>query len=146
VEFLTTQQLPANWSRAKRQKVRVNSRHFTIVRHRLFRRETDGILCRCVAVTEVPTIVEACHNSVCSGHFSGQLTGQNILRAWYFWPTLFRDVHAHVRKCDACHHYTRNDLRMEKKLPVSLLLVPFEKWGIDYLERCTQNPLMVWPT
>ena len=28
-----------------------------------------------VSDIEVPTILEACHDSACGGHFSGQLTG-----------------------------------------------------------------------
>ena len=81
---------------------------------------------------EVSDILTSCHDSACGGHFSGQLTGQKILRTRYFWPTLFKDSHAHVRKCDACQRYARNDLRIEMPLRVSLPLVHFEKWGIDY--------------
>ena len=102
VEFLTTQQLPDDWSKEERRKVRENSQKFAVMGHRLFRRGTDGVLRRCVAATEVPTILEACHDSACGGHFSGQLTGKKKLRAGYYWPSLFRDVHEHVRKCDAC--------------------------------------------
>ena len=63
--------------------------------------------------TEVEDILIACHDSACGGHFSGQFTGQKILRAGYFWPTLFKDAHDYVRKCDACQRYARNDLQME---------------------------------
>ena len=38
VEFLTIQQLPDNWTREERRKVRVNSRHFAVVDNRLFKR------------------------------------------------------------------------------------------------------------
>jgi transposase InsO family protein len=133
VEFLTTQTLPEEWSKEERRKVRVNSRHFMVLGHRLFRRRTDGLLRRCVSATEVPSILLACHDSACGGHFSGQLTGQKILRAGYFWPTLFKDSHDYVKKCDVWQRYARNDLRMEMPLHVSLPLVPFEKWGIDYV-------------
>ena len=84
VEFLTTQTLPKEWSKEKRRKVRINSRHFMVLGHRLFRRGTDGLLRRYVSATEVPSILLACHDSACGGHFSGQLTGQKILRAGYF--------------------------------------------------------------
>jgi len=133
VEFLTTHKLPKEWTKEERRKVRVNSRQFVVVGHRLFRRGSDGILRRCVSKTEVEAILIACHDSACGGHFSGQLTGQKILRAGYFWPTLFKDAHDYVRKCDACQRYARNDLRMEMPLHVSLPLIPFEKWGIDYV-------------
>ena len=72
---------------------------------------------------EVSDILEASHDSACGG----QLTGQKILRASYFWPTLFKDSHDYVRKCNACQRYTRNDLRMETSLHVSLSLIIFDK-------------------
>ena len=70
----------------------------------------------------MPDILTSCHDSACGGHFSGQLTGQKILRVGYFWLTM-----AHVNKCDACQRYARNDLRMEMPLHISLPSVPFEK-------------------
>ena len=133
VEFLTTQQLTGELTREERRKIRVNSRHYTVIGHRLFRRGMDGILRRCVSEVEAPSTLAACHDSACGGHFSGLLTGQKVLRAGYFWPELFKDAKEYVSKCDACQRYARNDLRMEMPLHVSLPLVPFEKWGIDYV-------------
>ena len=146
VEFLTTQQLPTEWTKEEKRKVRVNSRHFAVIGNRLFRRGADTILRRCISQVEVPDILEACHDSACGGHFSGQLTGQKILRAGYFWPTLFQDSHDYVRKCDACQRYARNDLRMEMPLHISLPLVPFEKWGIDYVGEVHPHSSRGWPT
>ena len=139
VEFLTTRRLPAEWTKDERRKVGVNSRHFAVICNRLFRKGADGILRRCVSEAEVPDILTSCHDSACGGHFSRQLTGQKILRAGYFWPTLFKKSHAYVRKCDACQRYARNDLRMEMPLHISLPLVPFEKWGIDYVGPVRPN-------
>ena len=133
MEFLTTQRLPVEWTKEARKKVRVNSRHFAVIGNRLFRRGAYGILRRCVSEAEVPNILTSCHDSACRGHFSGQLTGQKILRAGYFWPTLFKDFYAYVRKCDDCERYAQNDLKMEMPLHISLPLVPFEKWEIDYV-------------
>ena len=63
----------------------------------------------------------------------GILTGQKVLRVGYYWPDLFRDAHSYVKRCDACQRYARNDLHMERSLHVSLPLVPFEKWSVDYI-------------
>ena len=102
--------------------------------HRLFRRGSDGLLRGCVYKTKVQSILFACHDSACcSGHFSGQLTCQKILMTGYFWPTLFQDAHDYVKNCDVCQMYAWNDLRMEMPLHVSIPLVPFEKWSIDYV-------------
>ena len=133
VKFLTTHKLPKEWTEEKKRKVRVNRRQFVVLDHRLFKRGSDGLLRRWVSKTEVQSTLIACHDSACGGHFSGQLTGQKILRAGSFWPTLFKDAHDYVIICNACQRYARNDLRMEMPQHVSLPLVPFEKWGIDYM-------------
>ena len=132
-EFLQTQQLPDSLSKHDRRKVRVNSRHFALVGGRLYRRGVDEVLRRCVGPAEIPAILSACHDSACGGHFSGILTGQKALRAGYFWPNLFCDAHDYAKRCDACQRYACNDLHMSLPLYVSLSLVPFEKWGIDYI-------------
>ena len=70
-EFLSTQAFPTNLDRNERHKIRVNSTNFAIIANKLYRRGIDGILRRCVDYTEVPDILEACHDSACGGHFSG---------------------------------------------------------------------------
>jgi hypothetical protein len=95
VKFLTTQKLSGEWTREDKrgqEEVRVNNIYFAVIGHKLFRRRADGLLRRCVSEVEVPSILAACHDSACGGHFSGQLIGQKILRAGYFWSTLFKDM------------------------------------------------------
>lgn len=132
-EFLSTQKFPEHLDANGRRKVRVNSRHFAIIANRLYRRGIDGVLRRCVSEPETSKILVACHDGTCGGHFSGRLTAQKILRAGYFWPTMFRDAHRYAHRCDACQRYARNDLHMALPLNPSLPLLPFEKWGIDYV-------------
>ena len=139
MEYLTTKRLLAEWTKEEKRKIRVNNRHFAVIGNRLFRSGVNGILRRCVSEAEVPDIFTSCHNSACGGHLSGHVTGQNIMRAGYFWRTLFKDSHAYVRKCNACQRYARNDLRMEMTLHISLPLVPFEKWEIDYVGMVRPN-------
>ena len=87
-----------DWIKEERRKVRVNNIHFAVVDNKLLKRGADNILRRCVSEMEVLAILEVCHDNACGGHFSGQLTGQKILRAGYFWPTLFKDSHDYVKK------------------------------------------------
>jgi hypothetical protein len=132
-QFLSTQQFPPHMNKHERRKVRVNNSHFLIISDKLYRRGIDGILRRCVDYTEFPSILEACHDSACGGHFSGHLIAQKVLRTGYFWPTLFADVEDHTKRCDPCQRYARNDLHMDLPLHPSLPLTPLEKWGIDYV-------------
>jgi hypothetical protein len=67
-----------------------------MIGHMLFKKEVDGLLRRCVSEVKIPSILAAYHDSACGGHFFDQLTGQKILRAGYFWPTLFKDIHDYI--------------------------------------------------
>ena len=136
-EFLSTQAFPANLDQKERRKIRVNSTNFVIIAKKLYRRGIDGILRRCVDYTEVPDILEACHDSACGGHFSRRLTGQKFLRASYYWPIFFADVEAYAKKCDAYQKYARNNLHMDLSLHPTLPISPLEKWGIDYIGPIT---------
>jgi hypothetical protein len=127
IKILITQQFSGERTKEDMINVRINSRYYVVIGHRLFRRETNGLLRRCVSEVEMPSILAACHNNACRGHFYGQLTCQKIFRAFYFWSTLFKDAHDYVKRCDVCQRYAKNDLRMKMPLYVSLLLVPFEK-------------------
>ena len=131
-EFLSTQVFPTNLDRNKRCTIRVNSTN------KLYQRGIDDILRRCVDYTKVPDILEACHNSACGGHFLGRLTGQKILRASYYWPTLFAYAEAYARKCDACQRYAQNDLYMDLPLQPTLPISPIENGALITLVQLHQ--------
>jgi len=68
----------------------------------LFRANTDGLLCRCVAGEEAKSIMWHCHNSAYGGHHNGERTAAKVLQSGVWWPTLFKDCQEFVRHCDKC--------------------------------------------
>ena len=72
----------------------------------LFRKNYDGVFLRCLEQEDAKVVAEL-HDGPARGHFSGDTTTHKILRARYYWTTLFRDAHAHVRKCDTCQRSVR---------------------------------------
>lgn len=73
------------------------------------------------------------HDGVCGGHYSAKTTTGKIVRARYYWPTLFKDAHEHVRKCDPCQKFS-SKLKYEGALPLNPVTVeaPFVQCGIDF--------------
>lgn len=59
------------------------------------------------------------HDGVCGGHYSAKTTAGKIVWAGYYWPTLFKDAHEHVKKCDPCQ-------RFSSKLKYVLLLIKLQ--------------------
>ena len=47
-------------------------------------------------------ILKELHFGLAGCHFGGENTTHKILKTDYYWPTLFRDSYAFVRKCQEC--------------------------------------------
>ena len=56
------------------------------------------------------------------GHYMAKITTHKILRANFWWPTLFRDAHEFVKTCDACQRFN-GKLKFSENLPLRLVEV-----------------------
>ena len=61
-----------------------------------------GVLLRCLDPQEAQKIMSNFHDSLCGGHHYWRTMKYKILRAGYFWPSLFTDVCAKIRACAKC--------------------------------------------
>eukprot|EP00253_Pinus_taeda_P028038 PITA_28038 len=96
-----------------------------IVSDTLYRRGINTVLRRCLIHEEAEKVLNDCHSGTCGGHQSGYATVKNILRAGYFWPTMFKDC--------------KTRIPLAPLQPV-VVVGPFAKWGIDFM---TCNPTSV---
>jgi len=67
------------------------------------------------------------------GHASGDKTAAKILQANFYWPTLFKDVHAYVQACDCCQRTGGWSRRNEVPLNYILVVEIFDVWGVDFM-------------
>ena len=79
------------------------------------------------------------HDGPTGGHFLGDTKAHKILRARYYWPALFKDAHAHVRKCDACQRGGGKQTKVTGPLKPVMITEPFEQWGIDIIGEIKPN-------
>jgi len=56
---------------------------------------------------EIEDIVNEFHKGVCGGHHGWRVIAYKILRAGYYWPSLFSDVNCMVRACVECQMFAR---------------------------------------
>ena len=66
----------------------------------LFRKNYDGFLLIFLEQKDTAKLVKELHDGPAGGHYSRDTTAHKTLRVGYYWPTLFKDTHAYVRKCD----------------------------------------------
>jgi hypothetical protein len=60
-------------------------------------------------------------------------TAQKILRAGYFWPSLFNDCISVIHKFHACQTYNQKIWSHPAPLHPVVSVGPFAKWGIDFM-------------
>jgi hypothetical protein len=63
----------------------------------------------------------------------GYATAQKILRARYFWPSLFNDFIIAIQKCHACQTFNNKIRSHLAPLHPVVSIGPFAKWGIDFM-------------
>ena len=51
---------------------------------------------------EAKAKIQEFHKEDCGGHLYWKVTAHKILRAWFYWPTLFLDVYKEVSTCHQC--------------------------------------------
>ncbi|GKB43566.1 reverse transcriptase domain-containing protein, partial [Tanacetum coccineum] len=68
----------------------------------LFRVCADQMIRRCVYGQEAVDILVACHNGPTGGHHGANYTAKKVFDSGFYWPTIYRDAHDLVTRCDAC--------------------------------------------
>ena len=102
VHYLQAGLFPKHWNSKQRRALHLKSASYQIVEEIIFRKNYDGVLLKCLEKEDVTKVMTYFHDSPVWGYFSGDTTAHKILRSSYYWPTLFKDAHTHVRKCDIC--------------------------------------------
>ena len=125
--------MPPNLTTAQRKKFLHEVKWYMWDEPYLFRQGSDQIIRRCIPFSETEGILRDCHSTVYGGHYGGEKTAARILQAGFFWPTLFKDAHQFVLKCDRCQRVGNLTRKDEMPLNVMLEVEVFDVWGIDFM-------------
>ncbi|GJX06624.1 reverse transcriptase domain-containing protein [Tanacetum coccineum] len=66
----------------------------------LFKICADQVIWRCVSGQEAIDILIACHSGPTGGHYSANYTAKMVFDSRFYWPTIYRDAHDLVTRCD----------------------------------------------
>lgn len=130
--YLKTLSFPEGINSKQRQKIRRQSKSYSLVGEDLYKIGKDGILRRAVTVEESRRVLEQCHEGLCGGHFATETTVRKILQAGLFWPNIFRDSNEYCRNCYQCQAYGKRVVPYTELQPIYPTGV-FEKWGVDFV-------------
>ena len=111
------------------------SKNYLIVDNTLYCHGVDSILRRCLTHDEAEVVLNDSHGGACGGHLSRLSTAQKILRAGYFWPSIFKYCVNVVKKCHPCQVFARNMHSCSAPLIHPIVTVgPFTKWRLDFMD------------
>nr|GFB23442.1 reverse transcriptase domain-containing protein [Tanacetum cinerariifolium] len=99
----------------------------------LFKIYADQVIWRCVYGKEALDILEACHNGPTGGHHGANLTAKKLFDSGLFWPTIYKDAHELVKKCDSCQRQGKISQRDEMPQNSIQICEIFDFWGIDFM-------------
>jgi len=134
VLYIQTLKFTQYLSRDDWRRVRYQAKKYTIVSDTLYHRGIDSILRHCLTHEEDELVLNHFHKGACGGHLSGLATSQKILRAGYFWPTIFKDCIEVIKKCHPCQVFTQKMRLHPTPLHQVITVDPFTKWGVYFID------------
>jgi len=68
------------------------------------------------------------HGGICGGHFAPTNTTRKIIRAKFYWPSVFKDSYVMVRKCISCQQFSGKMKRFVMPLQPIFVEKKFNQW------------------
>ncbi|GJU33232.1 reverse transcriptase domain-containing protein [Tanacetum coccineum] len=93
----------------------------------------DSMIRRCVAGQEAVDILIACHSGPTRGHYGANYTTKKVFDSGFYWPTIYRDAHDLVTRCNTCQ--CQGKISQRDEMPQNSIQVCeiCDVWGIDFM-------------
>ncbi|XP_057725573.1 uncharacterized protein LOC130941176 [Arachis stenosperma] len=141
IQYLKSGEVPQEIQDVKKFKRQAS--FFTLLNNLLYRRGYSRPLLKCLDRTEADLALAEVHEGVCGIHSGARSLAQKILRAGFYWPTIWEDSRKKVRTCDRCQKHAPNINIPAEDLHQSTVSWPFNHWGIDILGPFPTAPRQV---
>lgn len=119
---------PLGVSKIKARSLRLKSQIYCILDNVLFWKDPEGILLNCL----VESVEKEVMND-CGSHLYWKTTANKIVRAGYYWPSLFSDVYKTLMSCHECQIFQGKRKLLPLPLQPISIQAPFKQWGLDFI-------------
>jgi hypothetical protein len=85
--------------KSKARDLKLKAVRYCLIDQALYWKDPLGVLLRCLDPQQARRVIFDFHSSLCGGHYFWKTIAHKILRARYYWPTLFPDVCREIRAC-----------------------------------------------
>ncbi|GJY57354.1 reverse transcriptase domain-containing protein [Tanacetum coccineum] len=82
-----------------------------------------------------PFLFKICadHSGPTGGHYGANYTARKIFDSGFYWPTIYKDAHDFVTRCDICQRQGKITQRDEMPQNSIQVCEIFDIWGIDFM-------------
>jgi hypothetical protein len=126
-------QAPPGLTKTKDRFLKLKALKFCIMDGNLYWKDAGGIFLNCLLKDEADKALQDFHEGDCGRHLSWKTTANKILRAGFYWPTLFADVHKKVTSCHKCQVFEGKRKLFPFPLKPISVEAPFQQWGLDFI-------------
>ncbi|GJT14381.1 hypothetical protein Tco_0861423 [Tanacetum coccineum] len=105
VNYIVGKVVPPKWTPERRKQFFSQLRNYFWDEPCAIRLCPDNVMRRCVAGDEILEILVYCHSGPTGRHYSASITGRNVYKVGFYWPSIFKDAKDYVMKCDALQRY-----------------------------------------
>jgi hypothetical protein len=99
VYVLKNLQAPLELTKTKERSIKLKYSRYCIINGYLYWKDPRSILLNYLFETEVKEKIDEFHKKDCGGHFFWKTIAYKVLRAGFYWPTLFPDIYKEVSTC-----------------------------------------------
>eukprot|EP00253_Pinus_taeda_P009015 PITA_09015 len=124
---------PPGMPRNKARTLKLKAAKFCIIKSALYWKDPGGVLLNCLVEEEAKTTVNDFHKGDCGGHLFWKTMANKILRAGFYWPSLFSDVYKVVKSCHECQIFQGKQKLQPLPLKPVEISAPFQQWGLDFI-------------
>jgi hypothetical protein len=100
--FLQELKPPGGMGKIKARDLNLKAVRYFLTDQVLYWRDPLGVFLRFLSPQEAHKVMFHFHSDLCGGHHFWKTIAHKIIRARYYWPTLFTDVYREVRDCIKC--------------------------------------------
>ena len=107
VLFLKEGTLPEE--KGEPDKVRRKAPRFWLFEEqKLYTHSFFGPYLLCVHPEAVEPLLEELHERICGSHIGGRSLSHKALTQGYWWPSMQKEAHKYVKKCNQCQKFAPN--------------------------------------
>ena len=124
---------PPGLSKTKARFLKLKVVNYYIIDKCLYWKNESGIFLKCLPEHDVEKVKHEFHEGECGGHLYWKTTTNKILRAGYYWPTLFLNVHKMIIAYHKCQLFEGKRKLLPLPLHPITVEAPFQQWGLDFI-------------